>query len=389
MTTNSLSEKIKSCARYIENEHQQLDELRTLVDQYGDISCQEIFKIFAGVECDIAQAAYHWQNLQEHIVILSEALQRQVNFLTAICDYLTNYNVNDKPYTAKLINVEQYDLLVANSTYDKLTGLLCRNSFQGTLNQQLALAKRLATQFSILFIDIDNFKHVNDTYGHQSGDLVLSEFANIVQQGIRISDTAFRYGGEEFVVLMPNTSCNDAQKLANRIRESIEKHQVNIDGGEIKLTISGGVSSYPTHADNADELIYFADSAVYRAKGAGKNNIALFKEENRRYLRIPITKVVKMKELGFNHAEASTGKSKDIGIGGILFETSRKYAIGSQLQISLEIDSSVPIFLLGLVVRIEVINDDSYEIGMSLSFEEMDKLAKSEISQLLAINNKS
>jgi len=389
MTNNSLPEEIKSCARYIGNEHQQLDELRTIVDQYGDIACQEIFKIFAGLECDTAQAAYHWQKLQEHIVILSEALQRQVNFLTAICDYLANYKVNDKPYSAKLINVEQYELLVADSTYDKLTGLLCRNSFQGTLNQQLALAKRLATQFSILFVDIDNFKHINDTYGHQSGDLVLSELANLVQEGIRSSDTAFRYGGEEFVILMPNTSCNDAQKLANRIRKTIEQHQINVDGGEIKLTISGGVSSYPTHADNADDLVYFADSAVYRAKGAGKNNIALFKEENRRYLRIPISRVVKMKELGFNDSQASTGQSKDIGIGGILFETSTQYVIGNQLQISLEIDSSVPIFLLGLVVRIEIIDDERYEIGMSLSFEEMDKLAKSEISQLLAINNKN
>lgn len=389
MTHNSLSEQIMSCARSIENEHQQLDELRTLVDQYGDIACQEIFMVFAGMECEPAQAACHWQNLQQHIVILSNALQRQVNLLTAICDYLASSKNNNKSYSSKLINLQQYDMLVAESTYDKLTGLLSRNSFQGTLNQQLALAKRLATQFSVLFIDIDNFKRINDTYGHQSGDLVLNEIANLVQKGIRSSDTAFRYGGEEFVVLMPNTSCNDSLKLANRIRERVEQHRITVEGGEIKLTISGGVSSYPTHAESAEDLVYYADNAVYRAKGAGKNNIALFKEENRRYLRIPITRVVKMKELGFNDSEASTGKSKDIGIGGILFETTTKYVIGSRLQISLEVDSSVPIFLLGSVVRIEIITDNRYEIGMSLSFEEMDKLAKSEISQLLAINNKS
>ncbi|MBL4942687.1 MAG: diguanylate cyclase [Colwellia sp.] len=386
MTDNSLSTKVKTIARLTVGGDEALLGLTDLVAQYGDIACQEILQQFADMTFEVEEASLHWQNICQHVKKMSAALDRPVSLVAGCSDYFSNNCKKINNFAPKLINFYHYERLINDSTYDKLTGLLNRNYFNEILNQQLALAKRLGTQFSMLFIDVDDFKQVNDIYGHQAGDYVLSEISTLMLKEIRDSDTALRYGGEEFVVLMPNTACNDSLILANRIREKVLEHSFDIRGQVINMTISGGVSSYPVHASDAEELIFFADTAVYRAKGAGKNNISLYKEENRRYLRITFSEKVQIKELGFSESAVSQGISKDIGIGGILFESSKSHPIGCRLQISLEINSTTPIFLLGIVVRVELVAENLFELGLALSFDEMEKVAKNKISNLLAVN---
>jgi diguanylate cyclase (GGDEF)-like protein len=130
-------------------------------------------------------------------------------------------------------------------------------------------------------IDIDNFKKINDTYGHQKGNIVLSKIGKIVLNSVRRSDFPARYGGEELSVLLPNSAIEGAQKCAETIRSLIEKENYFMtDSGPLKVTVSIGVSSSPLmNIASADDMIKFADAALYEAKRQGKNRAVVFKPQ--------------------------------------------------------------------------------------------------------------
>jgi diguanylate cyclase (GGDEF)-like protein len=127
-------------------------------------------------------------------------------------------------------------------------------------------------------IDIDNFKALNDTFGHLEGDKVLIEIAKIMKKETRESDIVARYGGEEFVIILSGTDKEGAKVVAERIRNAVENHKFIIKGRKITVTISIGVSTYPLDADMKMEIIRCADKALYQAKGEGKNKVCVFGE---------------------------------------------------------------------------------------------------------------
>ena len=154
---------------------------------------------------------------------------------------------------------------------DVLTGLYNRRRFHDVLSREFERSKRYTTPFSLVLMDLDHFKKINDTYGHSMGDMVLKELAVIIQKNIREIDTAARYGGEEFTLLLPNTAKEDAVHVAERIRISIEKH-VFADMQSQTITVSIGISGIPdTEIDTEDKLVRCADIALYRAKQTGRN----------------------------------------------------------------------------------------------------------------------
>lgn len=154
---------------------------------------------------------------------------------------------------------------------DVLTGLYNRRRFHDVLAKEFERSKRYSTPLSLIFMDIDHFKSVNDVYGHLMGDKVLEELASIILKNIREIDTAARFGGEEFTVILPNTKKEDVVHLADRMRLTIEKY-VFPDMQDRKITVSIGISGMPdTEIDTEDELIRYADAALYRAKQAGRN----------------------------------------------------------------------------------------------------------------------
>lgn len=154
---------------------------------------------------------------------------------------------------------------------DALTGLYNRRRFHDILLKEFERSKRYATPVSLLMIDIDHFKKVNDRYGHLAGDDVLRNVAQIIQKIIRDIDTAARYGGEEYIVILPNTEKNDALKVAERMRTTIEHNRfAEIDNSTI--TISIGIAGMPDNQiDTEDKLIRAADLALYRSKQNGRN----------------------------------------------------------------------------------------------------------------------
>ncbi|HUF17851.1 MAG TPA: GGDEF domain-containing protein, partial [Thermoanaerobaculia bacterium] len=127
---------------------------------------------------------------------------------------------------------------------------------------------------SLALIDIDFFKKINDTHGHAAGDEVLREVSNIFTTSIRAADIAARYGGEEFTVMMPETDLSDGVQVAEKIREIIESHTFHTEAGDIPVTVSIGVATFPrSKMQSARELIEAADKALYRAKRSGRNQV--------------------------------------------------------------------------------------------------------------------
>ncbi len=156
---------------------------------------------------------------------------------------------------------------------DSLSGLFNRRRFETILASEFKRAQRYDGQLSCLMIDIDHFKNVNDTFGHLAGDVVLKEISQIIQKCMREVDTVARWGGEEFVVLSPNTSKENAKRAAARILKAVVDHSfAGMDGQ--RITVSIGVAGMPDASmDSADKLVHAADLALYEAKKKGRNRV--------------------------------------------------------------------------------------------------------------------
>jgi diguanylate cyclase (GGDEF)-like protein len=170
---------------------------------------------------------------------------------------------------------ERSEALRQISITDGLTGLLNRHYFEERLTEEIDRANRTRSHVSLLMVDIDGFKAFNDTHGHVSGDEALRLVSATVRGTVRTMDIVARYGGEEFAVILPETARAEAGAIAERIRREVEAIPHAVDGATVRLTISVGVAEYPADADSLRELILRADKALYRAKAAGKNRVAL------------------------------------------------------------------------------------------------------------------
>lgn len=159
---------------------------------------------------------------------------------------------------------------------DETTGIYNRRYFENSLQNELKRAERYGLSVSLIVCDLDNFKKINDTFGHLSGDRVLKETANIIKSNLRDGiDVAARWGGEEFVILLPSTDKNSAYKIAERIRAQISSHKYPSLPENYVLTASFGVASYPSDAKGKVELFKKADEAAYKAKRTGKNKVVI------------------------------------------------------------------------------------------------------------------
>jgi len=162
------------------------------------------------------------------------------------------------------------------ANHDALTGLLNHLSFQNIFEREFELHRRHGRNLSLLFLDIDRFKRINDEYGHQVGDRVLREVAKVLTANLRKIDYVFRYGGDEFVIILPETPLEGAQVIAERLRQRVE-HFLFSGGRDLKLrlTVSIGIASFPEHSMTAEGLLQKADAAMYAAKEESKNKIMI------------------------------------------------------------------------------------------------------------------
>jgi diguanylate cyclase (GGDEF)-like protein len=193
---------------------------------------------------------------------------------------LNNINedtLNDCNTLMKILGIilDKYNTKI-NSTIDKLTGTLTRKQLEKLIQNEMDRSSEVNSQFSLIMFDIDKFKNINDTFGHRTGDKVLKELCQIVISNIRHTDVIGRYGGEEFIVILPDTDVKGAEEVAEKIRMKIQESRIL--GDKRNVTISLGISNYPQHTIVYEELIERADQALYAAKNSGRNTVKVWNE---------------------------------------------------------------------------------------------------------------
>jgi diguanylate cyclase (GGDEF)-like protein len=207
-----------------------------------------------------------WKKLVAHMAHLEKRLERKVGINVAAIDYLENIEPGDD--SMGIIGEEALGNLREMTTKDELTELYTRDVFTVFIEKRFEEAARSGTRVSFALFDIDDFKAVNDTYGHSKGDEALKAVGRIILENIREMDMGIRYGGEELGVIFPRTDQATAGRISERIRDKIE----NFFRGETDVTISCGVSDNQGRK-HAGDLVESADAALYRAKEGGKNQV--------------------------------------------------------------------------------------------------------------------
>jgi diguanylate cyclase (GGDEF)-like protein len=206
-----------------------------------------------------------WRSVLRHKADLAEHLKRNVGIVVAAIDYLSNIReVLDNPTAVP----ERHLVTIAEvALRDGLTGLYDHETFWHKLRDEFRRFSRYGYEVSVVMLDLDHFKHVNDAHGHAEGDRMLIEVARIIQTELREVDVGARYGGEEMVMILPNTQASEAKLVAERVRTHVERRFQH----EAGLTVSLGVADCPSHARAPEALVEAADRALYRSKRDGRN----------------------------------------------------------------------------------------------------------------------
>jgi diguanylate cyclase (GGDEF)-like protein len=181
---------------------------------------------------------------------------------------------------ASLRHIQRFSTVKKEAIYDTLTNLFNRRHFEEELSAETQKAFENESNLSVIMVDIDHFKNVNDTFGHDGGDKVLRKVATLLKNSVRKYDTVARYGGEEFVLLLPGAPLDPTNMVAERIRRLIENTPFDVGQTQIRITISLGISNFPIHRmKSKEELMKMADLALYEAKRGGRNRVCVFKQE--------------------------------------------------------------------------------------------------------------
>ncbi|MDI6641036.1 MAG: diguanylate cyclase [Elusimicrobiota bacterium] len=220
-----------------------------------------------------------------HMILLSLVAKERLLGLIVLANHkdgsvFDNYDVSLLQSLAlqvaiSLYNAKLYELAIT----DGLTKLFIHRYFQQRLDQELSRAKRYRSNLSLLMMDIDHFKNVNDTYGHLEGDTVLRSLANLFKSKLRDTDVVARYGGEEFACILVETGSAGAKETAERLRRAVENHVYTIKNVRVPITISIGVTTYDFNISK-EEFIEQADRALYKAKQAGRNRVMVYDEDS-------------------------------------------------------------------------------------------------------------
>ncbi len=179
-----------------------------------------------------------------------------------------------------LANIRLRETLRDQSSRDPLTGLFNRRFMEETLDRELRRAAREGYGLGVVMADLDHFKELNDAFGHAAGDEVLQRIGRYLSEAVRGGDVACRFGGEEFVLILPRASLGDVRRRAEALREGIKLHQLDRPGGPHLLTVSVGVAAFPEHGNSVEHLVLAADAAMYRAKAQGRDRVVVASSED-------------------------------------------------------------------------------------------------------------
>ena len=185
----------------------------------------------------------------------------------------------NKALEAKIDEVEFLkERLQEQAIRDPLTGVYNRRFLAEILEKEISKAEREHLPVSVVMMDVDHFKNFNDTYGHKCGDIVLIDLAKYLTDNSRQSDVVCRYGGEEFIILMPGASLQDAYERAEAWRQGYTSKVIEYEGKLLTTSFSAGVASFPIHGETGEAILHNADHALYQSKSNGRNRVTLYQQ---------------------------------------------------------------------------------------------------------------
>lgn len=253
----------------------------------GIPACAHALRSLFRLEREEVAARSLLARIARHRVAMTAALGRDPGLAVAGADYLAN--VEALLRRPAIVETESLEKTERTARTDSLTGLHNRAFFDESLEREIRRSRRYGLPASILLLDLDRFKEVNDRHGHLFGDLVLERFGVLLRGTARDADVVCRYGGEEFVVLLPETPRPGAWVAGERIRAAAETAfaTTTVDGVRVPMTVSGGIGSWPEDGAHPREVLVRADAALYRAKRTGRNRIVAHHDEKRARTRFP------------------------------------------------------------------------------------------------------
>ncbi|HKQ59982.1 MAG TPA: diguanylate cyclase [Candidatus Polarisedimenticolaceae bacterium] len=291
--------------------------------------------------------------LLEHRGALRRALGRDPGLRVAAIDFLSN--IRGVLTNPTIVEQAQLERTERSALTDPVTELFNRRYFDGALELEIRRGRRYAMPLTLLLLDLDGFKSVNDLYGHQVGDLVLSRVGDVLRRSVRESDLCCRFGGEEFAVLFPETERLGAYAVAERVRQRLEEAFARepTAGRMVTLTMSGGIAAYPQDAETSQELLACADRALYQAKGRGRNRITIFHAERRRAIRFPVRADLSADLSDAGHPTPRGVQAVNLSTSGILLETGDGEPPAGRVELKLGLSPQESWSVSGRVVRVE------------------------------------
>lgn len=254
-----------------------------------------VINFLTGLDVSEEEAKEHYFKILEHKFDISEKLQRDVGFRVAALDYL--YNNKHLLKNPRFVEIDFFEKILSLSKEDTKLGCYNISYFTSIARNELKRAERYNQSFSLIIMDLDDFKSINDTHGHLFGDKILERFVSVVKANLRSEDVLARYGGDEFIILLPQTGRIGARAMAERIKYRLMEYfkSKEYQKKKVEVHFSAGIATYPYDAEDYESMLECADKALYKSKFLGKNMIYDYLEsermsgavaaEKRRYVR--------------------------------------------------------------------------------------------------------
>jgi len=321
-----------------------------LEQRFGDEVYPVLLFVLAQLDFGRARAREQWESVLRQWERLNASVPGGVDLRVAVLQHFLHGQRRLR--NPAIVEIRILRRVQDSAVYDELTRLHNFRYFQDRAASEARRAERYGAPLSLLMIDVDDFKGYNDARGHLAGNLALRRLAAALRRSLREADVVARYGGEEFAVLLPSTPKLAALKVAEKLRQSVERSRIGLEPGRLgrPLTVSVGVACLPGDARQALELVDRADRALYLAKSMGKNCVAPFSDERRGHGRLD---AVLPGHYGVVEAEAHALTTLNVSEDGLLFHSEEPLAAGVILRIQLGLPpAGEPVECVGRVLRV-------------------------------------
>jgi diguanylate cyclase (GGDEF)-like protein len=305
---------------------------------------------------------------------MSAALGRPVSLVTAASDYFSQ--VRPMLREPVLVDVRLLQQKEEGAYRDELTGLFNRRFFNHELPREIERFRRFGQPFSLLMLDLDHFKDFNDAHGHSAGDQALRDTASTLLDTARLYDRAVRYGGEEFAIILPQTSAEEAWAVAERIRDAQERRHVIFAGQNLgPVSISIGLASFPKDALDMEGLVQSADQALYQAKET-RNCVRQYRDPKRVHRRYALSDPMPLRLVapGSAHLPAN---AQDISLSGLCCSSESPLPAFTDIHVVLsDAARSITLPVKAQVRRVSRAEDNSYKLGLSFELNDPEEQMK-------------